>query len=68
MTIVPYQQLHPDTLAALIEEFVTRDGAIHGHTDTPLQQMVQSVHRQLIAGTIVIVFDEDSETCTMVLT
>jgi uncharacterized protein len=64
--VVPPGQLSPVTLEALIEEFVTRQGAIHGHSDTPLDAMVQEVGRRLENGEAVIVFDEESESCTIV--
>jgi hypothetical protein len=64
--IIPHDQLNPETLAALIEEFVTRDGALHGHVDTPVDTMVASVRRQLERGLAVIVFDEASETASIV--
>jgi uncharacterized protein len=63
--IVPHETLQPETLRALIEEFVTRDGAVHGHSENSLQDRVASVMRQLKSGTIVILFDEQSETCTV---
>ena len=65
MTLIPPEQLRPETLESLIEEFVTRDGAVHGHTDTPLAQQITTVQRQLKSGRVVIVFDEASESCTM---
>jgi uncharacterized protein YheU (UPF0270 family) len=64
--VVPPGQLSTVTLQALIEEFVTRQGAIHGHSDTPLEGMVQEVGRRLERGEAVIVFDEESESCTIV--
>jgi len=64
--IIPHDQLSPDTLAALIEEFVTRDGALHGHADTPVDAMVASVRLQLKRGNAVIVFDEATETASIV--
>lgn len=66
MIDVPHDQLRPETLRDLIEEFVTRDGAVQGHTETPLQIQVEAVRRQLSAGTAKIVFDESSETWTIV--
>ena len=63
--IIPHDQLQPDTLEALIEEFVTRSGAVHGHHDTPLAEMMEAVHRQLKSGEVVIIFDEEAETCTI---
>jgi uncharacterized protein len=63
--IVPPDQLAPSTLQALIEEFITRHGAVQGHTDVPLNVMVQAVRRQLKSGEAVIVFDEEEESCTI---
>lgn len=65
MTLIPHDQLLPETLESLIEEFVTRDGAVHGHADTPLAIQIDAVQRQLKSGKVVIVFDEASESCTM---
>ena len=65
MTIVPHDRLEPDVLKALIEEFVTRNGAVHGHTETSTEQKVAAVLRQLKSGSAVIVFEEASETCTI---
>jgi uncharacterized protein YheU (UPF0270 family) len=62
---IPQDQLRPDSLQALIEELITRDGAVHGHTDTPPSEMVQAVRRQLKSGEAVIVFDEETESCTI---
>jgi uncharacterized protein YheU (UPF0270 family) len=63
--IIPHDQLDPQTLEAVIEEFVTRHGAVHGHADAPLDQMVRAVLQQLRSGSAVVVFDEDDETCTI---
>jgi uncharacterized protein len=64
-TLVPPDQLRPATLIALIEDFVTRDGAIHGHHDTPLPQMVETIRGQLWSGQAVIVFDEEDGSWTI---
>jgi uncharacterized protein YheU (UPF0270 family) len=64
--IIPHDALAPDTLDALIEEFVTRDGAVHGHTDTPVPAQIDAVKRLLKSGKAVIMFDEESATCTIV--
>jgi len=65
MVIVPPEMLASQTLRALIEEFVTRDGAVHGHTDVPVEQQIATVQRQLRDGTVIIVFDEASESCSI---
>ena len=64
--IVPHDHLRPETLLALIEEFVTRDGSVQGHAEMPLQQQVERVRRQLQSGKAVIVFHEQGETWTII--
>ncbi|MCY2953508.1 MAG: YheU family protein [Planctomycetota bacterium] len=66
MIAVPPDNLRPETLQVVIEEFVTRDGAVHGHTDTPLNVMVAGIQRQLKLGKVVVVYDEQTETYTIV--
>jgi len=63
--IILASQLRPETLRALIEEFVTRDGTRYGHREATLEEMVGAVEVQLKSGEVVIVFDDESESCTM---
>jgi hypothetical protein len=42
MIPVPHGQLRPETLTALIEEFITRDGAVQGHAETPLHVRIEA--------------------------
>ena len=65
MTIVPHDRLAPDTLRGLIEEFVTREGAVHGHADVPVERQVADVMRPLQAGQVAIVYDHETESCTI---
>ncbi|MBL1277378.1 MAG: YheU family protein [Ectothiorhodospiraceae bacterium] len=62
---IPFQQLSPDTLQAIIEEFITRSGTDYGEQEIPLPQMRQQVLDQLEQGTAVIVYDDETETCTI---
>jgi uncharacterized protein YheU (UPF0270 family) len=64
--IIPHDQLHPETLRALIEEFVSRDGAVHGHQDASMDERIENVLHQLVARKIVIVYDEEDESCSIV--
>ena len=66
MIIVPAEQLQPHTLEALIEDFITRRGAVHGHRDVPLDVQVESVRRQLANGKAAIIFDEEDESWNIV--
>jgi len=65
--IVPPDALSPKTLDALIEEVVTRDGAVHGHRDESMRQQIATVKELLNVGKVVIVFDEVDESCSIVL-
>jgi uncharacterized protein YheU (UPF0270 family) len=58
--------LSPETLRALIEEFVSRDGTDYGAVERSLEQKVADVMRQLTRGEARIVFDPESETATIV--
>lgn len=61
---IPYQQLSPEALAAVLEEFVTRDG-------TELASAAESAARVeagLRAGLFKLLFDPDEGTCHIVPT
>jgi len=63
--IIPHHMLSPDALRGVIEAFVTREGTDYGAQDVPLATKVFQVHQQLDAGTAVLVYDEDTERCTI---
>lgn len=63
--IIPHQDLSPDALEGLIEEFVTRDGTDYGQDEVPLAAKVAQVQRQLARGQVVIVFDALSESVSI---
>lgn len=60
---IPHQQLSADTLNGLIEEFVTRNGT--DLSDAP--RSIEQVHKLLAQGKAVITFDEDTESCNILL-
>lgn len=60
---IPWQELEPDTLRSLIEEFVTRSGTDYGNQEISLESRVQQVHELLRSGKAKIVFDPESESC-----
>jgi hypothetical protein len=51
------QMLAPETLRALVEEFVTRDGTDYGASEASLERKVADVLRQLARGEVRIAFD-----------
>ncbi len=62
---IPYDQLSPEALHGVIEEFVTRDGTDYGEVEVPLETKVAQVLAQLKSGKAVIVFDQEAESCTV---
>ena len=60
---IPHQQLSPDTLDGLIEEFVTRNGT--DLTDAP--RSIEQVRKLLEQGKAIITFNEDEESCNILL-
>ena len=62
------EQLSPEALQGLLEEFVSREGTDYGHADRSLASKVEDVRRQLEAGDARIVFDPESETASIVPT
>ena len=64
--IIPPHELHPDTLNALIEEFVTRDGTDYGDEEVSLSEKVSSVKLRLSSGDAVILFSESTGQCNIV--
>ena len=62
---IPYDQLSPEALQGVIEEFVTRDGTDYGEIEVPLETKVAQVMAQIRSGKAVIVFDQETETCNI---
>jgi uncharacterized protein len=62
---IPYQELSPEALQGVVEEFVTRDGTDYGETEVALETKVSQVLNQLHSGKAVIVFDQKTETCNI---
>lgn len=58
--IIPHEQLSPAALAAVIEEYVTRDGTELTDASAKAVQVRAALER----GELVLVFDADTETCT----
>ena len=63
--IIPHKRLSLEALQGVIEAFVTREGTDYGTQDVSLATKVWQVRQQLDAGTAVLVYDEDTESCTI---
>jgi len=62
---IPYAQLSPEALHGVIEEFVTRDGTDYGEVEVSLETKMAQVLAQIKSGKAVIVFDQATESCTV---
>jgi len=58
--------LSPDALRGLVEEFVTRDGTDYGRIEQSVEQKIAQVLAQVASGEVRIVFDPDTETANLV--
>jgi len=62
---IPFQDLKVETLTAIIEEFISREGTDYGDHEISLKQKVQQVMNQLQRGKIVVTFDPESQSCDL---
>ena len=62
---IPFQKLAVETLTAIIEEFISREGTDYGVHETSLEKKVQQVMNQLQRGEIVVTFDQESQSCDL---
>jgi uncharacterized protein len=66
LIVVPPERLSPETLSALIEEFVTRSGTDYGRREAILSEKCAAVRTQLTSGRVQITYDPVTQTCTIV--
>lgn len=64
---VPFEQINPDTLRSMIEEFVTREWSSLSDDGYSLEEKVNQVRKQLKAGKVRVVFDFTSDTANLVV-
>ena len=60
--------LSPETLRGLVEEFVTRDGTDYGAVEQSTEAKIEQVLAQLRSGEARLVFDPETETTNVALT
>ena len=60
---VPWDALEADTLRALVEEFVTREGTDYGEVELSLEQKVDRVIDGFRNKKYLILFDQEMQSC-----
>jgi uncharacterized protein YheU (UPF0270 family) len=63
---IPHQQLKPETLNNIIEEFVLREGTDYGHAEISLKDKIDDVMKLLHAGEVSLNYDETTKTCNII--
>ncbi len=65
---VPLDQINPDTLRNMVNEFVTREWSELSDSGYSLDNKIDQVIQQLKEGKAKVVFDLKSETCNIIPT
>ena len=65
MIEIPAERLPSETLSAVIEEYVLREGTDYGVQEISLQSKIKQVQGQLTRGDVLITFDPVTESCTL---
>jgi hypothetical protein len=63
---IPAERLSAEALESVIDDYILREGTDYGHSDVDIESKRDRVRGELTAGTAVITFDPESETCTIV--
>ena len=66
--IIPLEQLSSETLSAIIENFVLREGTEYGSEDVSLGDKITQVQQQLKQGSALLVYSELHETVNILPT
>jgi uncharacterized protein len=66
--VVPYTELAPDLLHAVVESYVLREGTDYGEKEFSLEDKVSHVIGQLKRGEARIVFDSETESVSIART
>ena len=63
---IPHTSLQPETLRAVVIDFITREGTDYGTRERTLEEKIADVMRQLRRGEARIFFDPESNSVTLV--
>ena len=66
-TKLSLDDLSPEALRGLVEEFVTRDGTDYGAVERSVEEKIARVLAQLASGEACIVFDPETESANIVV-
>ena len=65
--IIPVNKLSAKALQGVIEEFISRNGTDYGAMESSLETNIRRVKSKLKDGSVVLVFDDETETTNIFL-
>ena len=66
--IIPIERLSSETIQGVIEEFILREGTDYGEKETSMETKIRQVRTKLEKKLSVLVFDDESETTSILHT
>lgn len=64
--IVPFDQLQPDVLRRVIEDFITREGTDYGAMELDLETKVDQLRERIKNKQVYVSFDEIQESVSLI--
>ena len=63
---IPIEMLSPEALTGVMNDFIVRDGTDYGFQEITHDKKLEQLRRQIVKGDVKIVFDEASESVTLI--
>jgi len=63
---IPVERLSPEALAGVIDTFIAREGTDYGAHEASREAKFRQVEEQLLRGSAVLVFDDETESVNIV--
>ncbi|MFT5085157.1 MAG: hypothetical protein ACI9Y1_003215 [Lentisphaeria bacterium] len=65
--IVPAERLTIDAIRAVVESYISREGTDYGEFESSFEENVDQLMPKVISGEVAIVYDEESETVSLMV-
>jgi len=62
---IPFSEIPPETVRAIAESFILREGTNYGREEVAMNTKVDQVIRQIESGKVLVIFESETETCTL---
>ena len=62
---IPPDQLTEEVLAAIIENFISREGTDYGLVEFSFDKKLEQIRKQISRGEVKIIYDQSSETVSL---